>query len=174
MNDSHETEFVKLLTGHQTALRCFVMSMLPGCQDISDILQDTNVVLWEKMSSYEMGTNFRAWAFSVARNKVLQYRDQSIRTGRIVLSKSLLETIEESRVETRPEALEIKLKALAQCLDLLNQPERILIRNRYSKNEENPKASPPASGSARVALCRIRGKLRDCVEKRIHWKNLEA
>lgn len=174
MDASHEAEFVKLLTGHQTALRCFVLSMLPGCQDVADILQDTNVVLWVKMASYEPGTNFRAWAFSVARNKILQYRDQAIRAGRIVLSEDLLETIEKNRTETRPEVLEIKLQALAQCLDLLNQPERTLILHRYSKTDGRPKVRPPASGSSRVALCRIRRKLRDCVEKRIHWKNLEA
>lgn len=175
MTDSRQTDFVKLLTEHQTALRCFIVSMLPGCQDVVDVLQDTNVVLWEKMDSYEPGTNFRAWAFTVARNKVMQYRDKEVRANRIVLSGEVLEVIEEVRGTILPEALEGKLQALAQCLALLNKPERDLIRMRYSENyrEERSALSRPAA-SVRVALCRIRGKLRECVERRIRWKEAEA
>ena len=64
MAEPQQIEFVKSLTEHQTALRCFILSMLPGCHDVADVLQDANVELWEKMGSYELGTNFRAWPSS--------------------------------------------------------------------------------------------------------------
>jgi len=171
MTDSRQTEFVKLLTEHQTALRCFILSMLPGCQDTADVLQDTNVVLWEKMDSYEPGSNFRAWAFAVARNKVMQYRSKEVRAKKVALSGELLEIIEEARRDILPESLEAKLQALAHCLDALNKPERDLIRMRYLEDhrEEWESLSRPGA-SIRVALCRIRGKLRECVERRIRRK----
>lgn len=53
-------EFIKLLTGHQPSLRAFIVSLLPGSDDIDDILQDTNVVLWEKMDNFsasKLGNN---------------------------------------------------------------------------------------------------------------------
>lgn len=157
------------------ALRCFILSMLPGCPDAADILQDTNVVLWEKMDSYQPGTHFRAWAFKVARYKVLQYRDRERRFGRVVLSEQVLDAIEEKRRETRPECLEAKLTALNQCLAALKASERRIIRTRYA---DEPSAADRGtgflSGSLRVTLCRIRRKLRDCVEKRLRLKELEA
>jgi RNA polymerase sigma-70 factor (ECF subfamily) len=175
MTDLRQSEFVKLLTEHQMALRCFILSMLPGCQDVEDVLQDTNVVLWEKMMSYEPGTNFRAWAFTVARNKVMQYRDHESRANRIVLSEVLLDAIEDARGEIPPDALEGKLNALNQCLALLSIPERNLIRMRYAEQGKEKLAllQRPAA-SVRVALCRIRGKLRECVERRIRWRDLRA
>ena len=164
-----------MLTEHQTALRCFIISMLPGCQDVADVLQDTNVVLWEKLESYEPGTNFRAWAFAVARNKVMQYRDREARANRVMLSEELLDVIENGRRSIVPDALERKLQALKQCLAQLKLPERNLIRIRYAESdqEERGEITRPAA-SVRVALYRIRGKLRECIERRIRWKGLQA
>lgn len=175
MHESQQIEFVKLLTEHQMALRCFIISMLPGCQDTADVLQDTNVVLWEKKADYEPGTNFRAWAFTVARNKVMQYREKESRANRITLSEELLDVIANDRRDILPESLENKLQALKQCLALLNAPERALIQTRYPEGrmiQQSPRK--PATASARVALCRIRGKLRDCVERRIKWRDSQA
>ena len=62
---SKEThDFVKLLTGLQPSLRAFIVSLMPGSPDVQDVLQDVNVVIWEKMDSYESGSDFRAWAHS--------------------------------------------------------------------------------------------------------------
>lgn len=169
------TEFVSLLTEHQQSLRCFIISMLPGCEDVKDVLQETNVVLWEKMNSFEPGSNFRAWAFTVARHKVLQYRDREKRARRVALSDTLLKSIEEHRSEVRPEMLEAKLSALNQCLAALKPADRHLILARYA--DERPSRRESADrlgGSLRVTLCRIRRKLRDCVEKRMHLRDLEA
>jgi len=93
MTDSsqhHSTDFIRLLTEHQNALRALIISLLPGCQEVADILQDTNVVLWEKRASFKPGSHFRAWAFAVARNKVMQYRDRQERQNRVVLSERML------------------------------------------------------------------------------------
>lgn len=173
MTESRLKEFVSLLTEHQMALRCFILSMLPGCPDAADILQDTNVVLWEKMDSYKHGTPFRAWAFTVARYKVLQYRDREKRFGRVTLSEELLDVIEEKRRDVRPDFLESKLAALNHCLAALNVSERAIIWSRYTDRGADAN-SGILGGSLRVTLCRIRRKLRDCVEKRMHWKGLEA
>lgn len=123
------------------------------------------------MNSYEPGTNFRAWGFAIARNKVMQYRDKQSRANRVVLSEKVMESVESGRCEISPEGLEAKLQALGQCLALLNRPERELISMRYSENhrEQRNTLSRPAA-SVRVALCRIRGKLRECVERRIRLK----
>ena len=175
MSQSHldTSEFIRLLTNHQTALRGFIASLLPGCQEVNDVLQDTNVVLWEKMHSYEPDTAFKTWAFTVARNKVMQYWDKQKKQNRIVLSEKTILAVAEAKKEDTPEHLENKLSALTQCLKSLNQGELDLVDARYTGDISlelySAHADRPAA-SLRVSLCRIRKKLRTCIDKRLNMK----
>jgi len=63
-------DFVKLLLEQQAALRAYIVSLMPGSDDVEDVLQNTNVVVWEKMEQFTQGTEFRAWLFAIARNMV--------------------------------------------------------------------------------------------------------
>lgn len=174
-SSDNASQFVSLLTDHQSAIRAFILSMLPGCEDVRDVMQETNIVLWKKMETFQPGTNFRAWAFTVARHKVMQHRDRMMRGKRLVFDEKLLDVIEEERVEQLPEAMEQKLVALNQCLASLNEEDRRIIRLRYAGEEAEPFSEENrTSASIRVSLCRIRRKLRDCIEKRLRWKGLEA
>ena len=171
----HQAEFVRLLTEHQQVLRSFIISLLPGCDEVKDVLQETNLVLWEKKDHYRSGSNFRAWAFTVARNKVMQHRERSHRAGRFVWSPTAIDSIEEYQLEKAPEYLEARLLALQVCLKGLKSSEQQLIRKRYAADLRSADGeSATLNGTVRVLLCRIRRKLRDCVEKRMRWRGLEA
>jgi len=61
------SEFVSLLTEHQADLWAYIISQMPGSPDVGDILQKNNLVLWTKQNQSKLGTNFRAWAFTIAR-----------------------------------------------------------------------------------------------------------
>lgn len=164
------TEFIRLLTEHQTALRGLIVSMLPGSQDINDVLQDTNIVLWEKMSSYQTGSNFKAWAYAVARNKVMQHWDQRKKLGKITLSNEMVEAVAEARKSDSCESMENQFNALNQCLKSLKSNEQEIIQARYSKHgglETYSAKSGRPSASLRVSLYRIREKLRSCIDLRL-------
>lgn len=172
-NPINTSEFIRLLTNHQTALRGFIISILPGCQDINDILQDTNVVLWEKMNSYQPGSNFRSWAFAVAKNKVMQYWDKQKKQkkqNKLIISEELILAVAEAKKNETPEHLENKLSALNLCLTRLTSNDRQLVEARYTHSDTletyATTAGRPAA-SIRVSLCRIRKKLRECIDKRI-------
>lgn len=167
------TEFIKLLTNHQTALRGLIVSMLPGSQDVNDILQDTNVVLWEKMHTYTQGSNFKSWAYAVARNKVMQYWDHQKKLGKVILSQEVLDAVVEARKADTPEWVEDRLNALNQCLAQLKLPEREIVQARYSEHgglETYSTSVGRPSASLRVSLYRIRQKLRYCIDKRTYLK----
>ena len=68
-DDDDPGEFVRLLTDHQDARRAFVYSFLPNHPEVKDLMQEINVVLWGKRAQFRRGTNFGAWARTVARNK---------------------------------------------------------------------------------------------------------
>ena len=171
------TEFIRLLTNHQTALRGLIVSMLPGSQDVNDILQDTNVVLWEKMNSYQHDTNFKSWAYAVARNKVMQYWDQQKKLNKTILSEEMISAVAEARKADTPEWVEVKLQALNHCMTKLKSSELNIVQARYS-DDGNLETFSASSGrpttSLRVSLYRIRQKLRICIDKRMNLKGGQA
>lgn len=134
-------------------------------------------MLWEKMHTFESGTNFRAWAFTIARNKVMQYWGHQKKLNRITLSESILDSIAEARKDSSPELLENKLKALQSCLQKLKKNEQDLIHARYQKTgnlQGYAESIGRSAASTRVSLHRIRRKLRQCVDMRLQWKGGHA
>ncbi len=85
--------YVALLVEHQDRLRAYIYTLLPGSQDVGDVLQNTNAVLWQKREKFEHGTNFLAWAFNIARYQVKHQHGRNKRDGKLVFSDQLLEHI---------------------------------------------------------------------------------
>jgi len=162
--------FVKLLTGHQSALRAFIVSLIPGSSDVQDVLQDTNVVLWEKMDDYEEGTNFNAWAFAIASNMVKVQLRKIKRDHSPALREDIIQAVSDTWYQRSPQSINDKELALEKCLRTLSKSERDLVSVRYSKDQSIESYSGIIGRSAkslRVTLFRIRTKLRECVRKRL-------
>ena len=67
------TEEVQLLfVRHENSIRTFVRALQPSLADADDVLQETFLTVSRKASTFELGTNFVAWACSIARLKVLE------------------------------------------------------------------------------------------------------
>ena len=77
-----EAEFVRLLTLYQPNIFLYIRSLVLSPDDAPEILQETNLVLWEKHDRFECGTNFLAWAFKIARYKLKEQRSQNKRKVR--------------------------------------------------------------------------------------------
>ncbi|QQL45860.1 sigma-70 family RNA polymerase sigma factor [Sulfuriroseicoccus oceanibius] len=165
----HFREFVSLLTSHQSALRGFIVSLLPGLPGASDVLQDVNVILWEKRAAFEIGSNFRAWAFKIARYETLNYRRRLQRDGVEMLNPELIDLMA-AEYERRPELTERRLEALQHCLEGLQPQHRELIEGRYmsaSSLVDYAARVGRSAGGLRVALHRLRASLRKCVESKL-------
>ena len=63
--------FVQLMTEHQGRLYAYVLSLLGDPDQANDVLQETNLVLWRNAGEFQMGSNFRAWAFRIAHFQVM-------------------------------------------------------------------------------------------------------
>ena len=50
------------------ALRAFAWSLSHNSSDADDLVQDTLIKAWTNRDKYEMGTNLRAWLFTILRN----------------------------------------------------------------------------------------------------------
>ena len=73
-------------------LYAFIFRLVPSMADADDILQETNLVLWSKQAEFTPGTDFRAWAFRIARFQVMAHRRrQSL--DRLIFGDELVERL---------------------------------------------------------------------------------
>jgi len=168
-NSNSLQEYVQLMTQHQIALRTFIVSLLPGNANVSDVLQETNLVLWQKRNKFKHGTKFLAWAFTIARYEAMHERDRSKRDGRLIFSDELVNALAdpEHESEYNDEKNERHLTALEHCMTKLESDERELINHRYTQGKSLEKLAEDCGkspGSLRVALFRIRAALKKCIE----------
>ena len=64
----------QLFVTGQGNLLAFILSLHPGMAEAEDILQETFLVVSRKADTFAEGTNFLAWACTIARFKVLEFR----------------------------------------------------------------------------------------------------
>ena len=72
---SRTEEFMRLFTHHQRHVYGYIRGLVPSLVEAEEVLQQTNLLLWEKFDQFQPGTNFRAWACKVAYLTVLKHRD---------------------------------------------------------------------------------------------------
>lgn len=170
MNETeHERQIVAQLTEVQLPLRLYVQSLLPGDPAARDVAQHANATIWEKRESFTLGTNFKAWAFAIARYEVLNYRKQQARDARLVFSEELEETFAEE-LAAQHDDLERRHEALKKCLEKLRAKDRELLLFRYAKSGTLDEFASEAGRSAaglRVTLHRLRHALLDCMQRQL-------
>ena len=54
-------DFEELLVAQQAALLNYIKSLVQNHHEAEDVLQKTNLILWQKRSRFEAGSSFRAW-----------------------------------------------------------------------------------------------------------------
>ena len=165
-NSAELQNYVEQMIAYQDKLRAFIYSLMPGNPHVSDVLQNTNAVLWQKRAKFTPDTNFNAWAFKIARYQVMHQLDRDKRDGRLVFSEKLLEKIAEPPPQGRSH--DHLLLALEKCVEKLNDHQRSLIHARYTPGHSLEKHAAELNrspGSLRIALHRIRDLLKGCVEE---------
>ena len=166
-----EQAFVQLVVTHQAALRAFVLSMLPGSPDSDDVIQESNAAVWQKRGEFEIGTNFKAWMFSIAKFKVMSHwRDTQRRKEWVIPEETLAGLVDES-VERAFESTEIRHELLRECLQQLRPEDRGLILRRYIDDRRLKELSSEVGRTAdslKVSLHRIRMLLKMCVQRKMN------
>jgi RNA polymerase sigma-70 factor (ECF subfamily) len=130
------------------------------------VMQEAAIVLWEKFEEFHPGADFRAWAFGVARFKVLAWvRDK--RRDRLVLSEEAVGLLADESARDEPQ-LARQRAALELCADKLVPQQRGLLLAAYQPESRIQEVA--ASSGRTVAgfyqwLHRMRRLLLDCVRR---------
>lgn len=122
-------QFVQLLTSHQPSLYAYICTMVLGDAAAADLLQETNLHLWEKADEYDFNRPFLAWAFGFARKQVMAFRKSRSRS-RLVFDDETLRLIDDKIMASVSE-IDARLSALRKCLKKLNTNQTALVRERY-------------------------------------------
>lgn len=166
-------QFVRLLTRHEKRVFAYIMSLVANWSDAQDIQQETNVRLWEQFDKYQEGTDFGAWACTIAYYQVLSHRERTGR-DRLQFSQEFLDRIADDAAAIADE-YEPRQHALAECMQKLNQPARTLIRMIYEGDltikEVAQRLGRPITATYK-AVSRIRLALHECVERTLQNEKL--
>jgi RNA polymerase sigma-70 factor, ECF subfamily len=160
--------FVQHLANSQTWLYAYILILLGDPAAASDVLQEANLVLWRKADEYVDGTDFNAWARSVARFQVLAFRRDASR-DRHVFDESLVNALADPAAESVA-ALDARRGALHFCLEKLGRRQRDLLHARYTEGnsiEAIAQGTGRTAGGVGMALSRIRQSLFDCIRGRL-------
>jgi RNA polymerase sigma-70 factor (ECF subfamily) len=168
MMDDHKATlplFVERLTGAQSQLYAFIVSLLPGGGEAADVLQETNKALWQKAAEYDPARPFLPWAMQFARWQVMAHRKRVAR-DRLVFDDELVDQLATAFEHSDPG--ERQLHALELCLKKLPPAQRALVAAKYEHgeavNDIATREGKPANAVSAL-LYRIRAALAECVER---------
>lgn len=162
-------EFLELFSQHQQKLYVYIVSLVFNPTDAYDVLQDTNLALWQKFDDYTSGTNFYAWASEIAKYRALRFRQK--RANRFHLhDETLVESLATKVADRSEEQQKNRLDALKNCLEKLPEKDQVIIRGRYEPDCTLRKLSHRLGRSENAlsqALRRIRRQLAECIQRRL-------
>lgn len=171
MEEERDQSFVKLLTEHQGTICAFVISLLPGAPGVDDVIQEINTLLWTKRAQFELGTNFRAWALTVARFQVMVHLRLLKQRRWVTLDQDVAEILADDMEEDIEAAdTERRLEALSACLAKLRAEDRELLMQRYwqkSRLQDFAVDRGRSLSGLKVQLFRLRAALKRCIEDRL-------
>jgi len=144
----------------------FVRTLLPSRDDARDVMQEVAVLLWQKFEELNHPSEFRPWAFKVARFKALAWTRDRMR-DRLVFDEDVLALLADE-VEDHADDYEAERRALEQCVRKLDPPRQKLLATAYAPGARIDALAAKAGRtpmSFYKALHRIRLILMECTRR---------
>ncbi len=167
--ESLEWRFTQLWTAAHPTVAGFVRGLVPDRTAVDDILQEVAVAVFAQFASYDQSRPFVAWALGIAKHKVQDRWRTLARSKQVVQDSAVLEAMAEISAEMDDE-FETRRAALQECLSQVQGRASDLLRLHYHEGLEPRLIAEQLglqAGHVRVLLNRVRGVLRDCIERRI-------
>ena len=153
----------------QPDLRGYVVSISGSSADIDDIIQETNLFLWERQADFTTGTSFKAWAFKVAYFKCMATRRDNIRRGHVTFSENTIQKIS-LEAETRFSTDIDRVSALRRCIQKLKPSDQSILFQKYVRGEsftDSSKTTGKSVAAIHQIASRARIALRNCINQQI-------
>ena len=165
--------FLQLLLAHERRIFAFIFALVPAWSDAEDLLQETSLVLWRKWNEFQPGTDFAAWALTIARYQVLGFRKKQKRE-RVHFSDETVEMLAD-QMASLSRASNARWDALESCIEKLSPQDREMIRLRYQPEATTQDVAERVGRSIQAvykALNRIHGQLLLCIRRTLETEGL--
>lgn len=159
---SDTESFKEQLLASIPSLRAFARSLAYSADKADDLVQETLVKAWNKQDSFHMGTNIRAWLFTILRN---EFYSQMRKRGREISDAD--GAISENMAVHPEQGGKIDLQDMKKALDLLPDDQReavILIGASGMSYEEAAEICGVAVGTIKSRVSRARTRLMELLE----------
>src|SRR4029450_13127058 len=153
------TTFRQDLLAAIPSLRAFAVSLSQNADRADDLVQETLVKAWDKQSSFQPGTNLKAWLFTILHN---EFYSQMRKRGREVQDSDGLMT---ARLAIHPSQQgKLDLEDFRSALKQLPEDQReaiILIGAAGFSYEEAAEICNCAVGTIKSRVSRARARLQE-------------
>jgi RNA polymerase sigma-70 factor (ECF subfamily) len=163
-----QEELVRLLNGAHALLLRYVMSLVANRHDAEDVMQRASVVMWRRFDTFETGTDFIAWATTVAFYEVRNFQRATGRS-RLEFDDDLMQTLAAERAQ-QVRQWSPRLDALEICVEKLEPAQRALVEAIYTEGIEVAEMARQQGRAAQTIynqLNFIRRALAVCVQRRM-------
>lgn len=163
MDEVSEAAFKRDLVGLIPHLRAFARTLCGDLASADDLAQDTVMKAWDARSSYQMGTNMKAWTFMILRNQFYSEKRRSWRQTQLDQ-----EAAERTLVATDDPGSPLALDELRQALTMLPSEQRealILVGAGGFAYEEAAEICGCAVGTVKSRVSRARRALQAILEE---------
>ncbi len=134
-----QEEFVLLLNEAHGLLLRYVMSLVANRHDAEDVLQRASLVMWRRFHTFEAGTDFTAWATTVAFYEAKNFQRLTGRS-RLKFDDELMQILAAERVE-HVKRWNPRTDALELCMAKLGASNRKLIDAIYTNGPSRRKCT---------------------------------
>jgi RNA polymerase sigma-70 factor (ECF subfamily) len=168
LTPEQQEEFVRLLNGTHALLLRYVMSLVANRHDAEDVMQRASVVMWRRFGTFESGTDFVAWATTVAFYEVRNFQRVTGRS-RLEFDDELLQTLAAERAQ-HVRQWSPRMEALEECVGKLTPAQRTLVETIYSQGTEVAELAQRQARAPQTIynqLNFIRRALAECVQRRM-------
>lgn len=158
-------------------LRAWLATHASPAIDVDEVAQRTFVIAFNKLDTFEPGTDFAAWIFTIARYQLMAElkRLRRVADYHARFAPELLERELERRVQEPVERDEARLDHLRKCLASMGDHLKKYVIWRYDEEiplEEMAKRTGRSVGAIKKQLWQIRRKLQQCVEARMKTESV--
>jgi RNA polymerase sigma-70 factor, ECF subfamily len=155
--------FCELLQTSIPHVRAYARSLTRNVDSADDLVQDTLVRAWSAREQFTMGTNFKAWVFTILRNRFLDQRrrDREVR-------ERLDDLPDEKRVVAPSQEVVVQFDDMARAFWRLSPHHReilMLVGANGLSYEEAAVVIGCAVGTVRSRLSRARSELQGLLER---------
>lgn len=163
--------FAEVVKECEPKVRAVLAAMTPDPNAVPDLTQEVFLIAYQRLASYEPGTNFTAWIRTIARNVAQNerrrwYRRQKTAESYQVEAERQIDENIDRFVESLPEET---LESLRDCIGRLGGRTRNLVEEVYYREcslKEVADLLQFSASAAKVALHRARLAIGNCLQKK--------